>query len=63
MIAFSRNLTQQNPGSTSNPYTQREHAGVWKTGILHKNKGKCQKNFLPGAGAQAASFGGASVRR
>jgi hypothetical protein len=45
MIAFSRNLAQQNPGSTSKPYTQREHVGIWKTGILHKTGRKGQKNF------------------
>ena len=45
MIAISRNLTQNNPGSSSKPYTQREYVGVWKTGILHKSKVICQKNF------------------
>ena len=51
MITFTRNFTQQSPGSTLKPYTQREYVGIWKTGILHKSKGKGQKNFRPLADA------------
>jgi hypothetical protein len=58
MIAFHRNFTQHYPGSNSKPYTQREHAGIWKTGILHNIIGKYQKNFRPGSGIQAAHSGG-----
>jgi hypothetical protein len=57
MIAISRNLTQNHPGSSSKPHTQREYAGIWKTGILHKSKVICQKNFWRASDGQEEKRG------